>query len=330
VTPAQLSRAVVDAVRCTARSGELSLPTADGFGLPQRVVVESPPRRGEGDYSVSVAFQVAKAAGVAPQKVARVLAARLAVLDGVGDVQVTGGGFLSVTLEERARAALVEKLAGPCPGSRDRGQVGVSGALAAAPAGGRPARACPAPADAPATDIARWSAATGDAPASLAVRTSRSSPLFHVQYAHARTRALARNALDLGFAGDAYACQDAGSADSGSDEPVRHGAGGTAPVVAAPAAPRQRPFSVPSARALLALLADHERISEQAVPARQARHLVAVGDAFFDFHDRCPPLPRGDEKPGAAHRARMALVEATGTVLAGGLTRLGVTAPDHL
>jgi arginyl-tRNA synthetase len=81
---------------------------------------------------------------------------------------------------------------------------------------------------------------------------------------------------------------------------------------------------------LLALLADHRRVSEESAPARHARHLVAVGDAFFDFHDQCPPLPSGDEKPGAAHRARLALVEATGTVLAGGLNQLGVSAPAHL
>jgi arginyl-tRNA synthetase len=41
-------------------------------------------------------------------------------------------------------------------------------------------------------------------------------------------------------------------------------------------------------------------------------------------------LPRGDEKPSAAHRARLALAEAAGTVLAGGLSLLGIDAPDHL
>lgn len=41
-------------------------------------------------------------------------------------------------------------------------------------------------------------------------------------------------------------------------------------------------------------------------------------------------LPRGAEKPSAAHRARLALADAVGSVLAGGLSLLGIDAPDHL
>ncbi|WP_439959871.1 DALR anticodon-binding domain-containing protein, partial [Streptomyces griseorubiginosus] len=41
-------------------------------------------------------------------------------------------------------------------------------------------------------------------------------------------------------------------------------------------------------------------------------------------------LPRGAEKPSAAHRARLALAEAAGAVLAGGLSLLGIDAPQHL
>jgi arginyl-tRNA synthetase len=41
-------------------------------------------------------------------------------------------------------------------------------------------------------------------------------------------------------------------------------------------------------------------------------------------------LPLGEEKPSAAHRARLALAEAAGTVLAGGLSLLGIDAPHHL
>ena len=41
-------------------------------------------------------------------------------------------------------------------------------------------------------------------------------------------------------------------------------------------------------------------------------------------------LPRGDEKPSAAHRARLALAEAAGTVLAGGLSLLGIDAPTSM
>ncbi|WP_257155852.1 DALR anticodon-binding domain-containing protein, partial [Streptomyces sp. Ru87] len=88
------------------------------------------------------------------------------------------------------------------------------------------------------------------------------------------------------------------------------------------------------ARRLLAVLAEHPAVLASAArhraPDRLARHLEDLADAFFRFHDGCPVLPRGDEKPSAAHRARTALAEAAGTVLAGGLHLLGVHAPEHL
>lgn len=307
MTPAQLSRTVLHVVRRAAESGDLGKAppgeAPEDFAMPRRVVVEAPPRRGDGDYALSVAFQVAKAAGIAPLEAARVLRAALARQDGVAGVEIAGSGFLNVTLDDRARSALVAELSEssgpsgpsePAEPSERPVQTEPSG-----PAHSGPQHAHRPGSDEPAADIAHWSAATGDAPAALAVRTTTSSPLFHVQYAHARTRALSRNAHDLGFRSDAYAAAT-GAACGGSG------------------------------RALLALLADHRRVSEQGSRARQARHLVAVGEAFFDFHDHCPPLPRGDEKPGAAHRARLALVEATGAVLAGGLSQLGVTAPEHI
>ncbi|MBR7672168.1 hypothetical protein KDA82_03790, partial [Streptomyces daliensis] len=85
----------------------------------------------------------------------------------------------------------------------------------------------------------------------------------------------------------------------------------------------------------LALLADHDRVAHDApreAPLALAlvRHLDAVARAFGDFHDACPPLPHGEQKPGAVHRTRLALAEATGAVLADGLSQLGVTAPAHL
>ncbi|MFJ1786710.1 ArgS-related anticodon-binding protein NrtL [Streptomyces anulatus] len=89
-----------------------------------------------------------------------------------------------------------------------------------------------------------------------------------------------------------------------------------------------------AARPLLDLIADHPGVllaaARHRAPDRVARQLEAVAHAFFDFHDSCPPLPAGDEKPSAAHRARLALAEAAGTVLAGGLSLLGIRAPEHL
>ncbi|MFH9223655.1 ArgS-related anticodon-binding protein NrtL [Streptomyces lydicus] len=139
-----------------------------------------------------------------------------------------------------------------------------------------------------------------------------SNPRFRVQYAHARTRALVRNAADLGFL----------SEPGGVGAPAADGSG--AEFRPAPA----------SAHALHTLLAGHPSVVEAAArlraPDRLVRHLEATADAFFRWHDDCPPLPVGEQKPLAVHRARLALAEATGTVLANGLRLLGISAPEHL
>ncbi|CAM5314142.1 arginine--tRNA ligase OS=Streptomyces tendae OX=1932 GN=GUR47_14120 PE=4 SV=1 [Streptomyces tendae] len=122
------------------------------------------------------------------------------------------------------------------------------------------------------------------------------NPLFRVRYAHARARAAARNAADLGFA-------------------------------AVPG-----PLTESAEQDLIAALADHPRVlataADHRAPDRLARHLVSVADAAQPFLPTV--LPRGGEKPSAAHRARLALAEAVGAVLAGGLALLGIDAPDHL
>lgn len=86
------------------------------------------------------------------------------------------------------------------------------------------------------------------------------------------------------------------------------------------------------APALLRALADYplalEAAAHHRAPERLTRHLVELADALLDFQYRV--LPQGDEKPSAAHRARLALAEAAGTVLAGGLALLGIDAPERL
>ncbi|NGO72408.1 DALR anticodon-binding domain-containing protein, partial [Streptomyces boncukensis] len=173
----------------------------------------------------------------------------------------------------------------------------------------------PSPCDRPGVDIPRWAAATGEPAARLAVRTARASSLFRVQYAYARTQALLRYGREVGVLPDA-GCVDVEGAVPGAD-PVPEAAFGAG----------SGGGGGGRSAALLALLADRARVTE---PGALARHLDAVAGAFFDFHDACPPLPAGDEKPGAAHRGRLALAEATGAVLAGGLAQLGVTAPARI
>lgn len=211
-------------------------------------------------------------------------------------------------------------------------------------------------------DAARWgllrSAAHDRAPLGpdLLVQ-GETNPLFRVRYAYARTRALTRNAAALGFTAEAEGVAPAGPG-TGRDsdpyagsvpsaepvaagaEPPAHGSPEPAPSVGTvpygEPAPHAGPvpYGEPPARALLDLLADHPGVllaaARHRAPDRVARQLEAVAHAFFDFHDSCPPLPMGDEKPSAAHRSRLALAEAAGTVLAGGLSLLGISAPAHL
>lgn len=165
-----------------------------------------------------------------------------------------------------------------------------------------------------------------------------SNPRFRVQYAHARIRALLRNAGELGFSGepgDVGVPVTEGFADV-PDEAVRRSvSGGGAQVPDARArAPRTQDAPARTLRGFLTLLAAYPSVVEAAArlraPDRVVRHLEATADAFFRWHDVFPPLPIGEQKPLAVHRARLALAEAGGTVLANGLRLLGISAPEHL
>ncbi|MFE1369973.1 ArgS-related anticodon-binding protein NrtL [Streptomyces anulatus] len=161
------------------------------------------------------------------------------------------------------------------------------------------------------------------------------NPLFRVRYAHARARALTRGAALLGFTAE-HAAYAGPVPDSESHAGTAQGAGHAQHTPGAGHTPYgEGPLAYDgAARPLLDLIADHPGVllaaARHRAPDRVARQLEAVAHAFFDFHDSCPPLPAGDEKPSAAHRARLALAEAAGTVLAGGLSLLGIRAPEHL
>ncbi|KJY16230.1 hypothetical protein VR43_35330, partial [Streptomyces sp. NRRL S-104] len=103
MTPADLSRCVVRAVRCAVADGEL----AAGAAVPERVVVERTRPGGVGDYATPVAFQVAKAARCAPRDVADVLARRLGAEPGIERVEVTGAGFLNFVLPAPSAPAVI-------------------------------------------------------------------------------------------------------------------------------------------------------------------------------------------------------------------------------
>ncbi|MFH8473177.1 ArgS-related anticodon-binding protein NrtL [Streptomyces sp. NPDC018000] len=336
MTPADLSRTVLHAVRRAVDEDALRAP------VPARVRVERTRPGGRGDYACAVALQLAGPAALPAREVAeilreRILRERVQGAPGIGGVEVTGPGFLNFTLDgDDGLAALVGAVdaRGTEYGHGDA-LVGVSASFApvdelrarvvtetverllrtqgaevgARAAGGEALHVVPVPAadgDLFArlgSDAARWAllrAAPHDrarcAGSDELLVQRESNPLFRVRYAYARTRALSRNAEQLGFRA-AY--------EENVDAPV-----------------------------LGARLADHPGVLAAAArhrePDRLARQLEAVAQAFFDFHDGAAPLPVGDEKPSAAHRSRLALAEATGTVLAGGLSLLGISAPEVL
>lgn len=340
MTPAELSRTVLHSVRGAVEEQELSVP------VPARIVVQPPPRPGCGDYASNVALQLAKQAGRPAREVAEVLRRRLAGSAGIARVEIAGPGFLNFTLGGGAQASLVRDVLAQRERYGDRSAGG--GVVAAGPAAGSGAREVVV-----AEALARIEAAAGSRPTAASTRLDgaarpavpqelaslisrlgpdearwvllrpaahdpvrvpegpvqrESNPRFRVQYAYARTRALVRGARELGFTsepGDVGAPSAAAAGSAGHDLQAFH-----------------------------TLLATYPSVVETAArlraPDRVVRHLEATADAFSRWHTGSAPLPVGDEKPLAVHRARLALAEAGGTVLANGLRLLGISAPEHL
>jgi arginyl-tRNA synthetase len=107
VTPADLSHAIVAAIRAAAAAGELAL---DEAAVPPAVTVERPRNREHGDYATNAAMQLAKPAGRPPREVADVVAARLRDQPGVERVDVAGPGFLNITLSQAAQGELARTI----------------------------------------------------------------------------------------------------------------------------------------------------------------------------------------------------------------------------
>jgi arginyl-tRNA synthetase len=100
VTPADVSSAVVTAIRAAVTAGELAVE------VPAQVTVERPKNKDHGDYATNVALQLAKPAGRPPREVAEVLAAHLRAQPGLEKVDIAGPGFLNMTLSEAAQGEL--------------------------------------------------------------------------------------------------------------------------------------------------------------------------------------------------------------------------------
>jgi arginyl-tRNA synthetase len=132
-------------------------------------------------------------------------------------------------------------------------------------------------------------------------KKSNDNPVFYVQYAHARTHQVARNAAVAGVNRDVF-------------EPglLTHA----------------------TESALIASLADFPRVVIQSAilrePHRVARYLEEISGMYHRWYDSARVTPQGDNPIEPVHHTRLWLNDATGQVLRNGLTLLGVSAPERM
>ncbi|WP_378737697.1 arginine--tRNA ligase [Nocardia brasiliensis] len=139
----------------------------------------------------------------------------------------------------------------------------------------------------------------------LSIWTSQSNenPVYYVQYAHARTASIARNAAEFEY--DKVAPDLALLASDEEGELIR-------------------------------TLGEYPRVVSSAAvlrePHRVARYLEELAGAYhrFQTNKNLRVLPLGDEPVSPTNAARLVLVNATRQVLANGLALLGVSAPERM
>ncbi|MCR2764714.1 arginine--tRNA ligase [Microbacterium sp. zg.B48] len=157
------------------------------------------------------------------------------------------------------------------------------------------------------TDALRYSLARYPADSPLTLdpellrKRTNDNPVFYVQYAHARTHNVARNAVGAGVDRSEFA-----------PELLDH----------------------ETESALLGALQEFPRIvafaAEVREPHRVARYLEELAGLYHRWYDNCRVIPLGDEPVGSVHRTRLWLNDATGQVLRNGLDLLGVDAPERM
>jgi len=132
-------------------------------------------------------------------------------------------------------------------------------------------------------------------------KRTNDNPVFYVQYAHARTHNVARNADDAGVDRSVFA-----------PETLTH----------------------ETEAALLGALQEFPRIvafaAEVREPHRIARYLEELAGLFHRWYDNCRVIPLGDAPIEPVHHTRRWLNDATGQVLRNGLDLLGVSAPERM
>lgn len=156
-------------------------------------------------------------------------------------------------------------------------------------------------------DAARYALARSSINSSLDVdleqltKKTNDNPVFYVQYAHARTKQVAKNAQSL-------------NVDMSEFEPSL--------------------LSHASESELIAKLSEFPRLVSQAAqfrePHRVARYLEEVAGSYHRWYDNCRVTPMGTNPVETIHRTRLWLNNAAGNVLLTGLGLLGVSAPERM
>ncbi len=156
-------------------------------------------------------------------------------------------------------------------------------------------------------DAARYALTRSSADSNLDIdldvlqKRTNDNPVFYVQYAHARTHNVARNAAASGVDRSAFA-----------PELLTH----------------------ETESALLGALQEFPRVvayaAEVREPHRVARYLEELAGLYHKWYDNCRVIPLGDAPVEDVHRTRLWLNDATRQVLANGLDLLGVSAPERM
>jgi arginyl-tRNA synthetase len=157
------------------------------------------------------------------------------------------------------------------------------------------------------TDALRYSLERSPADSPLALdpellqKRTNDNPVFYVQYAHARTHNVARNAADSGVDRSEFA-----------PETLTHESEG----------------------ALLGALQEFPRIvafaAEVHEPHRVARYLEELAGLYHRWYDNCRVIPLSEDPIESVHRTRLWLNDAAGQVFRNGLDLLGVSAPERM
>jgi arginyl-tRNA synthetase len=366
VIPAEIGLELAGVIRAAVAAGEL--PSAASTSTPNGTWRPAPPEAGggPGSYATSLPFMLAKLTGADPSQVATLLAVGLRAVPWISDADVTGGGYITVTVTGACLAGLPARVvaAGPAVARSDA----LSGTtlraphmpeLGAAPTWERAWR------DQRAALVGKLAAAAGAEVAFIhgerkpahASPGAGQSPLVRTALAYygpdAVGYALARTAtgdvaqverqlglpLDLSnpFVAVRYAHADAAST-------LRWARDLGMPLRGLEPAPGYE--LLPQELALAEIISWlPERVAaagRRRRPAELVAHLEVLAGAWLDCKESCPALPfQGQSPPGeivhagdpprsATTEARLGLASAARIGLAAGLDLLGVSAPARM